>query len=373
MARKTEAETLAWRVEGMDCGACVAKVEKAVSRLPGITDIRVNLMAERLSLRRAEDGATAEAIERQVTALGYRARPVAPAEGPPPAHDHEGSGCGLAHHDHDHDHGHSHAHGHGGIAHAHGEEEELPPGTPWWRGAKARLVFLIGGLVAAAWVLAHLLPALAGWFWLAATLAGLLPFGRRALLLARAGSPFSIETLMSVAALGAIVIGATEEAALVVFLFALGELLENVAAGRARAGIRALAAVMPSTARRETVSGELEEVPVAALRPGDILRLRPGDRVPSDGEILEGRSAMDESPVTGESVPVPRGPGEPVVAASISTNGALRLRVTRGAVDNTLARIVRLVEEATASRAPPSASLSGSAPGGPPAPWPPPP
>jgi Cd2+/Zn2+-exporting ATPase len=358
MARKAEAETLAWRVEGMDCAACVAKVEKAVSRLPGITEIRVNLMAERLSLRRAGDGASAEAIERQVTALGYRARLIAQAEGDAPSPAGGGCGCGHAHsghdhdHDHSHEHGHTHAHSHGGIVHAHGEEEELPPGTPWWRGAKARLVFLIGALVAAAWVLAYLLPSLAGWFWLAATLAGLLPFGRRALLLARAGSPFSIETLMSVAALGAIAIGATEEAALVVFLFALGELLENVAAGRARAGIRALAALMPATARRETASGELEEVPVAALRPGDILRLRPGDRVPSDGEILEGRSAMDESPVTGESVPVPRGPGEPVVAASISTDGALRLRVTRGAADNTLARIVRLVEEATASRAP---------------------
>ena len=349
MAGKTEAETLAWRVEGMDCAACVAKVEKAVGRLPGVTEIRVNLMAERLSLRRTEDGASAEAIERQVTALGYRARPIAPAEGPVPSQAHGGCGCGHAHHEHEH---HGHAHSHGGIAHAHGAEEELPPGTPWWRGAKARLVFLIGALVVAAWVLAHLLPALAGWFWLAATLAGLLPFGRRALLLARAGSPFSIETLMSVAALGAIAIGATEEAALVVFLFALGELLENVAAGRARAGIRALASLMPATARRETAAGELEEVPVAALRPGDILRLRPGDRVPSDGEILEGRSAMDESPVTGESVPVPRGPGEAVVAASISTDGALRMRVTRGAEDNTLARIVRLVEEATASRAP---------------------
>jgi Cd2+/Zn2+-exporting ATPase len=353
MARLTEAETLTWRVEGMDCAACVAKVEKAVSRLPGISDIQVNLMAERLSLRRAGDGASAEVIERQVTALGYRARPLASAEGPARDHAHGGCGCGHDHAaPHDHDHGHAHAHSHGGIPHAHEAEDDLPTGTPWWRGAKARLVFLIGGLVVAAWVLAHLLPGLSRWFWLAATLAGLLPFGRRALLLARAGSPFSIETLMSVAALGAIAIGATEEAALVVFLFALGELLENVAAGRARAGIRALASLMPSTARREAASGGLEEVAAGSLQPGDIVRLRPGDRVPCDGEILEGRSAMDESPVTGESVPVARGPGDAVVAASISTDGALRLRVTRGAADNTLARIVRLVEEATASRAP---------------------
>jgi Cd2+/Zn2+-exporting ATPase len=353
MARDMEGETLAWRVEGMDCASCVAKVERAVARLPGVSDIQVNLMAERLSLQRAEDGASAEAIMRQVEALGYRTRPIVDEAGAA-RHQAAGGCCGHGHNREHHDDGHDHgAHAHGGIPHAHGDEDaELAVGIPWWRSGKARLVFLIGGLVVAAWVLAHLAPAMAGWAWLAATLAGLFPFGRRALALARAGSPFSIETLMSVAALGAIAIGAAEEAALVVFLFALGELLENVAARRARAGIRALARLMPATARRENAAGALEDVPAAALRPGDVVRLRPGDRVPCDGEILEGRSAMDESPVTGESVPVPRGPGEPVVAASISTDGALRLRVTRGAADNTLARIVRLVEEATASRAP---------------------
>ena len=227
----------------------------------------------------------------------------------------------------------------------------MAAGAPWWRTRKAQLVSLIGGLVVLAWGAEALWPTIGHWAWLAATLAGLWPFGRRALLLARAGSPFSIEMLMSVAAVGAIIIGATAEAALVVFLFALGELLENVAAGRARAGIRALVALLPRTARREKPDGTLEEVAATALRPGDVVRLRPGDRVPCDGEILEGHSDLDESPVTGESMPVPRGPGEAVVAASISTDGALRLRVTRGAADNTLARIVKLVEEATASRA----------------------
>lgn len=360
MAREHDGETLAWAVGGMDCAACVAKVEKAVARLPGVSDIRVNLMAERLSLTRAEGGATAEAIERQVAALGYTARRVADAAPVVPAR--AGGCCGHDHAGHDHG-AHDHAarppatpaaaHDHGGIPHAHGDEDaEMAAGTPWYATAKARLVGLIGGLVLLAWGASALLPAEATWFWLAATLAGLWPFGRRAVALARAGSPFSIETLMSVAALGAIVIGAAQEAALVVFLFALGELLENVAAGRARAGIRALAGLMPSTARREAPGGAVEEVPAAGLRPGDIVLIRPGERLPCDGEVLEGRSAMDESPVTGESVPVTRGVGDTVVAASISTDGALRLRVTRGAADNTLARIVRLVEEATASRAP---------------------
>jgi Cd2+/Zn2+-exporting ATPase len=353
-----EGEVLAWRVEGMDCAACVAKVERAVSRLPGVTDISVNLMAERLSLRRESDGSTAEAIEQQVRALGYKARRLAGQADAAPAANPAACGCGGHAHQHDHDHDHDHSHGHDHAhapthAHAHGaEDEELAAGIPWWRTSKARLVGLIGALVVLAWLVGQVWPDLGRWAWLVATLAGLWPFGRRAVALARAGSPFSIETLMSVAALGAILIGATQEAAFVVFLFALGELLETVAAGRARAGIRALVSLLPRTARREAADGTLEEIPATSLRVGDIVRLRPGDRVPCDGEILEGHAALDESPVTGESVPVPRGPGEAVVAASISTDGALRLRVTRGAADNTLARIVRLVEEATASRAP---------------------
>ncbi|MCK8784453.1 heavy metal translocating P-type ATPase, partial [Roseomonas sp. NAR14] len=125
-----------------------------------------------------------------------------------------------------------------------------------------------------------------------------------------------------------------------------------VAAGRARAGIRALARLMPRTALRLGPDGAAETVPSERLRLGDLVLVRPGDRVPCDGTIEEGRSSLDESAVTGESVPVPRQPGDAVVAGSINADGVLRVRVTRTAADNTVARIVRLVEEATASRAP---------------------
>ena len=223
---------------------------------------------------------------------------------------------------------------------------------PWWRTGKVRLAGLLAGLVGAAWGLAHAFPAEAYWLYLAATLAAVLPFGRRALLLARAGSPFSIETLMVTAALGAVTIGAAEEAAVVVLLFAAGELLEGMAAGRARAGIRALADLMPRTARVERDGGAVAEVSAAGLAVGDVVQVRPGDRVPCDGLVLDGQSAVDESPVTGESVPVARGPGEAVVAGSVNTAALLRVRVTAAAVDNTVSRIVRLVEQAAASRAP---------------------
>ncbi len=318
------------RVEGMDCGSCVAKVEAAASRLPGVRDVAANLMAETLTARLAPGGADAAALAGAVSALGYKVRPLSNlAEA-------TGQGSDVQVHDH--------------AGHAHGGDDD-EPGAPWWRTGKARLAGLLAVLVGAAWALAQAFPAEAYWLYLAATLAAVLPFGRRALALAQAGTPFSIETLMVTAALGAVAIGAAEEAAVVVLLFAVGELLEGVAAGRARAGIRALAELMPRTARVER-DGAVVEVPAASLTVGDMVQVRPGDRVPCDGLVLDGQSAVNESPVTGESVPVPRGPGEAVVAGSVNTAALLRVRVTAAAADNTVSRIVRLVEQATASRAP---------------------
>jgi Cd2+/Zn2+-exporting ATPase len=353
-------QKLQWRVEGMDCAACVAKVTRAVERLPGVSEVQVNLMAERLSATLAAGDATADAVERQVIALGYTLSLLpGGAEAAPPgrqarAGDHEHDGHDHDHAGHDHAaHGHDHAQAtgdHAGHGHDHGPAADA--GLPWWRTGKARLVAVLGLLVVGAQVMSMAFPpGLTDPIFLIATLIAVVPFGRRAVALARAGSPFSIETLMCVAAIGAAIIGAAEEAAVVVLLFALGELLENVAAGRARDGIRALAALMPATALRLRADGSTEPVAPEALAIGDVVLVRPGDRLPCDGEIVEGRSAIDESPVTGESIPVTRGPGDPVVAGSINADGAIRLRVTRAAADNTIARIIRLVEDATASRA----------------------
>jgi Cd2+/Zn2+-exporting ATPase len=356
---------LTWRVEGMDCAACVAKVTRAVERLPGVSDVQVNLMAERLTVALAPNTTQGDAIARQVEALGYTVAPIATAATAAraePAHAH-GPDCGHDHGADGHNHGQKgdhagHAHGAepgaaGPAAHGHDHDDPADAGKPWWRTGKATLVWLLGGLVGAAYALSLALPERLTYpLFLAATAVALVPFGRRAIALARAGSPFSIETLMVTAAVGAAIIGAAEEAAVVVLLFAVGELLENVAAGRARAGIRALADLMPRTALRLRPDGTAEQVPADRLAVGDLVLIRPGDRVPCDGLIEEGTSALDESPVTGESVPVSRGPGDPVVAGSINAESAIRVRVTRAASDNTIARIIRMVEDATASRAP---------------------
>ncbi|SNR26140.1 cadmium-translocating P-type ATPase [Paracoccus sediminis] len=370
-----------WTVSGMDCAACTTKVTHAVERLPGVSEVRVALIAERLSLNLEPQTTRPEEIEAVVRKLGFgivpreqavqRKKAFALPEGdaaapdpvptpsspprpsmkgacatgccPPVPADHDHSQCDAAH-----DHG--DPGDHGAAAHAH--DNPADRGKRWFQTAKGRLVILTGLLLAMAWIFELVTSAEAGyWAFLAACLIGVAPVAKRAFEAARMGQPFTIESLMSIAAVGALFIGAAEEAALVVFLFAVGEVLEGVAANKARDGIRALANLVPKTALLE-LDGRTREVPADSLDIGQIVVVRPGDRVPADGDIVEGLSGIDESPVTGESVPRSKGPGDPVFAGSINTEAVLRVSVTKEPSDNTIARIIRLVEEAEEARAP---------------------
>jgi Cd2+/Zn2+-exporting ATPase len=239
--------------------------------------------------------------------------------------------------------------GHGNPGHVH--DDPADRGKRWYQTAKGKLVIFTALLLGAAWVIEYLAPEIGKWAFVAACLIGVAPVAQRAFAALRMGQPFTIESLMTIAAVGALFIDAAEEAALVVFLFAVGEVLEGVAAGKARDGIRALANLAPKTALLET-DGTTREVLAASLTIGQTVLVRPGDRIPADGEITDGTSGVDESPVTGESVPKTRGPGESVFAGSINTEAALRVKVTKGPEDNTIARIIRLVEEAEEARAP---------------------
>ncbi|WP_235907604.1 heavy metal translocating P-type ATPase [Siccirubricoccus phaeus] len=306
----------------MDCPSCASKIETAVGRVDGAEDIRVNYGTQILALRLDEAATPRTAIEDQVRKLGYG---IALAEAPRVVAGEPGAAVET--------------------------ETRAPARKPWWKGAKARLAAVLGGLTAAGFAASLAVPSLDHWAYLPAAVLGLWFFGRKAIAAARAGSPFSIEMLMSIATVGAIAIGATSEAAVVVFLFTIGELLEGVAASRARAGIEALGALVPRTALL-VEGGTAREVPAASLKVGDLVLVRPGDRVSADGEVAEGESEVDESPVTGESVPVPKAEGASVFAGSVNASGALQVRVTKPASDNTIARIIRLVEEAQEAKAP---------------------
>ncbi|MCZ0738744.1 heavy metal translocating P-type ATPase [Phreatobacter sp. AB_2022a] len=358
-----------FRIEGMDCASCAAKIDTAVRRLPGISDVAVSVATGRMTVTHAPESDLA-ALSARVAGLGYGVEPIetrrgAPAARRPPGdharHDH--GSCGGHAHDHGHDHrhgaGHRQAHDHA-VPSAAAPDRQAPDGHDhahapsigrWWQSRKGLTTIACGLALAAAYGVGKLVPALDHWAFLLALAVGLVPVARRAFAAALAGTPFSIEMLMTIAAVGAVIIGATEEAAAVVFLFLVGELLEGVAATRARASIQGLADLVPKTAL-VAVDGRTREVPAESLAVDTIILIRPGDRVPADGVVVAGDSAIDEAPVTGESTPRRRTVGDPVFAGTVNGDAALTVRVTAAAADNTIARVVKLVEEAQESKAP---------------------
>ncbi|PST26830.1 heavy metal translocating P-type ATPase [Mesorhizobium plurifarium] len=337
-----------FRIDGMDCASCAAKIDTAVRRVAGVEDVNVSVAVGTMTVRHAARDDIGAQVIRKVGGLGYGLSPLpvaterAPAEG-------EHVCCG-----------HNHA-ADGQTCHDHGQAAALPAGAepssylatplPWWRTAKGKLTLACGIALAAAYAIGQFVPATEPWIFTLAMLVGLVPIARRALMAALSGTPFSIEMLMTVAAAGAVFIGAGEEAAMVVFLFLIGELLEGVAAGKARASIQALTALVPKSALLEE-DGRTVEVPAESLAPGAVVLVRPGDRLPADGVIVSGESSVDEAPVTGESTPVLKETGANVFAGTVNGDGALRVRVTAAAADNTIARVIRLVEEAQEKKAP---------------------
>ena len=231
----------------------------------------------------------------------------------------------------------------GGCDHCH--ESSLPRG--WLVGISATLT--------GAGLLLQWLKFSPGWLadaaFILATLAGgalVFPAAWQALRKLR----LDMNVLMTVAVAGAWIIGEHAEAASVVFLFALSELLESWAAGRARRAISSLLKLTPETALRKKADGTTEEIPVTSVAVGDVLAIRSGQRVPLDGEVVTGESAINQAPITGESVPVEKKPGDGVFAGTINGEGSLEVRVTKLASDSTLSRIIRLVEEAGEQKAP---------------------
>ena len=293
------------KVEGMDCPSCTSKIEGAVCALPGVDNVRLNYTTQSLRLD-VEDAGKQAAVAETIEKLGYKVSEPA---------------------------------------------RDRAPAKSWWHTGKGRLVIGTGVLLALAFVLSFMMPERAGYVYAAAGLIALAPLARKAWASARAGQPFTIETLVTLAVIGAIVIDEAAEAAIVVFLFLIGELLEMIAAAKARKSVEALADLVPKTAFLIR-DGVAVEVAADSLQIGDIVEVRPGGRVPADGVITEGESAIDESAITGESIPVHKAPGDDIFAGAINADGLIRVEVTKSAENNMISRILHMVEEAGASKAP---------------------
>lgn len=162
----------------------------------------------------------------------------------------------------------------------------------------------------------------------------------------------NINALMSIAVTGALLIGQWPEAAMVTFLFAVAELIEAKSIDRARQAIRELMALAPSRVTVKKRDGTWAEIDVADATLGDTVRVRPGERIGLDGQIVSGQSTVNQAPITGESLPVDKGVGDPVFAGTINDMGSFEFRITATARDTTLARIIHAIEEAQGARAP---------------------
>ncbi len=361
-----------FRVGGMDCASCASKIDTAVRRMPGVEDVSVSVTAGTMSIRH-DQTSDLDAIGKKVRGLGYSVERLAGRQVDNQTSANHGAAC-CGGHAHDHADGDSHTHSgpahdhyaHHHDSHEHGKQDRRDRAAaveglhghdhgssdgPWWKSKKGRATLFAGAALVVAYVIGHLVPSIQLYAFAIAMLVGLVPIARRAIMAALAGTPFSIEMLMTIAAVGALAINATEEAAAVVFLFLVGELLEGVAAGKARDSIKSLAALVPKTALLEE-AGKTSEVPAESLEIGSIILVRPGDRISADGVIVSGESAINEAPVTGESVPTQKSAGDSVFAGTVNGDAALRVRVTAAAADNTIARVVKLVEEAQESKAP---------------------
>ena len=291
-------------IEGMDCSDCSLVVEHSVGRMDGVLNVNVNYPAEKMWVEFDAHKVNRSAIEKRVRSLGYEI----PVEGM----------------------------------------------RSWYKENREVLFSLMAGLL-----------LLIGW--LGETFFGLPAFIATALYIggyifggwdisqhawhAIKEKHFDTDLLMVMAALGAAFLGEFAEGALLLFLFSLGHALEERALDRARAAVRALADLAPKTALVKR-GGKEQELPVESLQLDDIVIVRPGVRIPVDGVILDGNSGVNQSSVTGESLPVDKTVGDNVFASTVNGEGALEVKVTRLAKDSTLARVMKMVEEAQAQKSP---------------------
>ena len=304
------------RVGEMDCPSCIAKIERHLTSIDGVHRVEGSVLARSLSVT-ADARLSFEGLRRELASLGYGAEPI-------------------------------------------DDDPRHLPGPSTWGTPAARRVYAATALAliaAATWALAGgtvlwamgpvVVHPMDPWL-LGAALLGGWNFFPKGLGAARRLS-LDMNFLMTVAIFGAIALGELTEAAAIAGLFGLAELMETYSVDRARSSIESLMQLAPDYAV-VVRDGVEATVPASSLSVGDEIVVRPGERIPADGTVLEGGSAVDQSPITGESMPVEKARGDEVFSGTINREGHLRVRIERAAGESALARIVRLIEEAEAQK-----------------------
>ena len=224
---------------------------------------------------------------------------------------------------------------------------------PWWKDTELMFPITAGVFCITAFILDHTVSSTAALacYWVALIAGGwtFIPGSLRQLVTGKGRSRMGVGLLMTIAAVGAVLLGHVGEAAALAFLFSISETLEDRAMDRAQQGLRALLSLMPNTAR--VVRDDVETtVPASEVRASDVLVVGAGERVATDGTVIAGQSWLDTSAITGESIPVGVSPGSSVSAGSVNGSGTLRIQATSDGLDNSLTQIVRLVEQAQSAK-----------------------
>jgi Cd2+/Zn2+-exporting ATPase len=321
----------------MDTADAAIGLAQQLERLPGMLHASVNYAAGLVFVAYDSTVLQRPAIEQTIQGLGFKVLPAEPVMGEAV----QGAGEG------------EHEHAEGGHAdHDHGS---APAFLPHWMQERWTLILvgLAGALFLMGWIGESFfaLPAgIANFFYILAYVAGGYDIAMHAIPGLLKGK-FDTDVLMLAAAAGAAILGEWAEGAFLLFLFALGHAGEHYALDRTRNAVNALGALMPKGAQVRRGKRLVEE-PVSRLQVGDVVVVRPGDRLPVDEEISSGASLIDQSPITGESVPVEKSVGDEVFAGTINQTAALDIRVTKLARDNTLSRVMQMVAEAQSQQSP---------------------
>ncbi|MGF1790420.1 zinc/cadmium/mercury/lead-transporting ATPase [Photobacterium profundum] len=295
-----------WKVLGMDCPSCASKLEKALMTLDGVERAKVMFATEKLVVN-CQSADMVEAIEAKAKKTGFQLVTGRKSQ----------------------------------------QKQEKP------HFIKQNLaVITIASMMAVSLLISQVSEPMGLIAFTLTSILGLFPIAKKAVVLAKSGTPFSIETLMSIAAIGALYLGETAEAAMVLLLFLIGEQLEGYASARARSGVKALMDLVPEEATVIRADGTRVKVAAEDLQKGDVIEVAPGSRLPADAQLLDIIASFDESALTGESVPVEHIPGEKVMAGSLVADKVVRLTIISEQGENAIDRILHLIEDAESRKAP---------------------